>query len=289
MVTLLSVAVTCWLATFIAAPRRAVTGRTTMVLTERERHADLRVQQAAACAVGIADDPPHIPALAAVNPAPHRFIPQPVSRVDVARQPAIFLADVWRRFTEGHVQRIIDSPTIVLIGPVRAGKSTVGALLAARLGLPLHQLDALRDTYYREIDYDDSHAQRLRDEQGWEARYRYWKPFEAHAVERFLAEYPTGILDFGAGHSVQEDPVLFARVQRALAPYRNVVLLLPSPDLEESVRILKGRYGGLVSNGVDFDTHFVTHHANHDLATLVVYTEGKTPEETAAEILRRMI
>jgi hypothetical protein len=86
---------------------------------------------------------------------------------------------------------------------------------------------------------------------------------------------------------VQEDPALFARVQRALAPFRNVVLLLPSPDPAESVRILKGRYGGLESNGVDFDAHFVTHDSNHDLATLVVYTEGKTPEETCAEILRR--
>jgi hypothetical protein len=189
---------------------------------------------------------------------------------------------------EERMQQTNDTPVIVLIGPVRAGKSTVAALLAARLGAPLHQLDALRDTYYQEIGYDDAHAQRLRDERGWEARYRYWKPFEAHAVERFLAEHPTGILDFGAGHSVQEDPALFARVRRALAPYRNVVLLLPSPDPDESVRILKGRYGGLVSNGVDFDEHFVRHHANRDLATLVVYTLGKTPEETCEEILRQI-
>lgn len=180
------------------------------------------------------------------------------------------------------------TPTIVLIGPVRAGKSTVGSLLAAHLGVPFLQLDAVREDYYREIGYDDAHARRLRDEQGWEARYRYWKPFEMHAVERFLAEHPIGVLDFGAGHSVQEDPALFARLRRALAPYRNVVLLLPSPDPDESVRILKERYGGLVSNGVDFDRHFVTHHSNHDLATLVVHTKGKTPEETCAEILQRI-
>ena len=186
------------------------------------------------------------------------------------------------------MQRADEPPTIVLIGPVRAGKSTVGAMLAARLDVPLHQLDAMRDEYYHEIGYDDAYAQRLRDERGWEARYRYWKPFEVHAVERFLSEHPTGVLDFGAGHSVQEEPALFGRVRRALAPYRNVVLLLPSPNPEESVRILKERYGGLVSNGVDFDRHFVTHHSNHDLATLVVYTKGKTPEETCAEILQRI-
>jgi hypothetical protein len=176
-----------------------------------------------------------------------------------------------------------------MIGPIRAGKSTVGILLAARLGVPFLQLDAVREDFYREIGYDDAYAQRLRDERGWEARYRYWKPFEAYAAERFLAEHPTGVLDFGAGHSVQEDPALFARVRRALAPYRNVVLLLPSPDPEESVRILKERYGGVVSNGVDFDRHFVTHPSNRTLATLVVYTAGKTPEETCEEVLRQIV
>jgi len=32
---------------------------------------------------------------------------------------------------------------------------------------------------------------------------------------------------------------MFLRVQKALAGYSNVVLLLPSPDIEESVRITK--------------------------------------------------
>ena len=34
------------------------------------------------------------------------------------------------------------SPRVVLIGPPGSGKSTVGAALAARLGLPLHDTDA---------------------------------------------------------------------------------------------------------------------------------------------------
>ena len=33
-------------------------------------------------------------------------------------------------------------PAVVLVGPMGAGKSTVGAVLAARLGLPLHDTDA---------------------------------------------------------------------------------------------------------------------------------------------------
>ena len=66
--------------------------------------------------------------------------------------------------------------------------------------------------------------------EGDEGVYCYWKPFEAHAVERLLAEHRDCVFDFGGGHSVFEEAVLFDHVQQALSPFRNVVLLLPSPD-----------------------------------------------------------
>src|SRR4030095_7848621 len=63
------------------------------------------------------------------------------------------------------------------------------------------------------------------------------------------------------------------------------VLILPSLDKEKSVKILNDRTGGVVSEGFDFHEHFVTHHSNYDLVKHIVYTEGKTPEETCAEIV----
>ncbi|MEH2063239.1 MAG: hypothetical protein V7K50_13415 [Nostoc sp.] len=59
------------------------------------------------------------------------------------------------------------------------------------------------------------------------------------------------MIDFGAGHSVYEDDALFKRVQKVLEPYINVVLILPSPNLEESIQILNERNGGIISNGFD--------------------------------------
>ena len=47
---------------------------------------------------------------------------------------------------------------VILIGPIGAGKSTLGKLVAAPLGLPQVSLDDIRFTYYREIGYDDSVA-----------------------------------------------------------------------------------------------------------------------------------
>ena len=174
---------------------------------------------------------------------------------------------------------------IILIGPVSTGKSTLGSLLAQKLELPQCSMDEVRLDYYKEINYDEDLAKQIREQEGFWGIYQYWKPFEAYAVERLLSEYSNCVIDFGAGHSVYEDEELFTRVQQILEPYSNVVLILPSPDLEESIQILNGRNGGFVSNGVDFNEHFVTHHSNHDLAKIVVYTKGKLPEETREDIL----
>ncbi len=174
---------------------------------------------------------------------------------------------------------------IILIGPIRTGKSTLGSLIAQQLRLPQCSMDEVRFNYYQEINYDEELAKEIREKEGFLGIYRYWKPFEAYAVERLLSEHSNCVIDFGGGHSVYEDEELFGRVQRILAPYNNVVLILPSPDLEESIQILNKRNGGLVSNGVDFNEHFVKHHSNHDLAKIVVYTKGKSPEETRDDIL----
>jgi shikimate kinase len=174
---------------------------------------------------------------------------------------------------------------VILIGPISAGKSTLSKLIAEKLGVPCRHMDQVRVRYYKEIGYDDDLAQQILSKDSFLGLYRYWKPFEAHAVERLLSENEEVVIDFGGGHSVYEDDALFARVQKALAPYPYVILILPSPDKEKSVEILNERTGGVVSEGFDFHEHFVTHHSNYDLAKHVVYTEGKTPEETCAEIV----
>ena len=174
---------------------------------------------------------------------------------------------------------------VILIGPIGAGKSTLSKLIAEKLGIPCRHMDQVRVRYYKEIGYDDDLAQQILSKDSFLGLYRYWKPFEAHAVERLLSENEEVVIDFGGGHSVYEDDALFARVQKALAPYPYVILILPSPDKEKSVKILNERTGGVVSEGFDFHEHFVTHHSNYDLAKHIVYTEGKTPEETCAEIV----
>jgi hypothetical protein len=146
----------------------------------------------------------------------------------------------------------------------------------------------LRWNYYKEIGYDQELAQHIRQTGGFVALVFYWKLFDAYAVERVLSDYSDCVIDFGAGHSVYESRELFRRVKKALAPYPNIVLILPSPDAGESIRILNERTSdltGAYGQGFNWNEYFVRHPSNYDLAKFVVYTKGKTPEETRDEIL----
>ncbi len=127
---------------------------------------------------------------------------------------------------------------IILIGPVAVGKSTVAPLLAERLQVPHVAMDRIAHVYYEESEFGEAAFEKIPQEHGFLAAYRRWWPSVAYATERVLADYRDCVIDLGAGHSHYEDPALFARIQRAFAPYQNVVLLLPSPDLDESVCIL---------------------------------------------------
>ena len=86
--------------------------------------------------------------------------------------------------------------------------------------------------------------------------------------------------------TVYEDAFLFQRVRQVLKPYSNIVLLLPSSDLDESVKILNERNRYMSDGSLNINEHFVRHPLNYQLAKFTVYTKAKTPEETCNEILQ---
>jgi shikimate kinase len=176
--------------------------------------------------------------------------------------------------------------TILLLGPVRTGKSTLGRLLAQQCGMPHISLDELRWHYYEEIGYHAEFARAIRRQGGFLALVLYWQLFDAYSVERVLAEHPNSVIDFGAGVGVYESQEQFARVKRALAGYRNVFLILPSADRLESLQILRERDEEPPPDlNFDFNAHFLAHHGYYGLAKFTIYTKGRTPAESCAEIV----
>ena len=102
------------------------------------------------------------------------------------------------------------------------------------------------------------------------------------------------ILALGAGHTHYTRTPLFERVRAAMAPVSHVVLVLPSPDAERSVRVLRERSvrtrgTDWISDGHDFIRHWVTVPANRVLATEVFYTDSEDPGLTTRRLLARLL
>lgn len=170
---------------------------------------------------------------------------------------------------------------IILIGPFGVGKTTLGRLLAEKLGLPQVSLDDVCYDYYQEIGWSGQEALRIYEQEGGDAFNEYTSGFEPYGVEQVLSRNHGCVIDMGGGQTVIDNQTRFARVQDALAPYPNVVLLLPSSDAEESVKVLQAR------RRPDHLEYLVRHPCNYVLAKHIVYTEGKSLEETRDEVLDR--
>lgn len=182
---------------------------------------------------------------------------------------------------------------IVLIGSVCAGKSTQGKLVAEAIGKKSISLDNIAHQYYETVGFNRSQFEKTNKKYGFLEAYRQLKPFEAYAAQQVLQDYPDCVIDFGAGHSYYEDKSLFESVKQAAFGYSNIILLLPSPNLDRSVLILRQRSiqqrgWNWISDGCDFIEDWVKGNCNQYLATMTIYTEDKTPEETRDEILQKI-
>jgi shikimate kinase len=161
------------------------------------------------------------------------------------------------------------APVVVLVGPMGVGKSTVGQLLAERLGVG-----------YRDTD-DDIVVEQGRTiaeifvDEGEPA----FRAIEKQAVHKALAEHD-GILALGGGAILDADT-------RALLAGQRVVYL--SMDVEEAVK-RTGLNAARPLLAVNPRRQWrelmeARRHLYEEIATAVVATDGRTPEEVTQAAL----
>ena len=165
--------------------------------------------------------------------------------------------------------------SIILIGPMGSGKSTIANLLCKKCNMPHVSLDnreQLSSLYEQRQNFDS------------------FKEFEFFLTGTVLTNLTEPvIIDFGAGHSIYEDAAMFLEMQSLMSRFDNVILLMPSEDKEESIAILNERKGVESGSGQDFDNrHFVNMPCNYELATLTIYTKDKTPDQISNEIISQI-
>jgi hypothetical protein len=180
---------------------------------------------------------------------------------------------------------------VVLIGPVCTGKSTLLAPVAERLGVDAVDLDDVANAYYEEVGRGREALRARGDAFGFLDSYLWWQEAHPHAVRRALADFPAAAVALGAGHTDYDDERLFDEVASCLAG-AFPVLVLPSPDLDRSVAVLRarsleGRSFDWRRGGRDFIERWVKGPHNRRLARATVFTEGRAPGEAADEIVAR--
>ncbi len=164
------------------------------------------------------------------------------------------------------------SPLVVLVGPMGVGKSTVGRLLAERLGVG-----------YRDTDDDivAAEGRTIADifvDEGEPA----FRAVEKRAVRSAVTGHD-GVLSLGGGAVLDEDT-------RALLAGQRVVYL--SMDVEEAVR----RTGLGVARPLLAvnprkqwrELMEARRHLYEEVAEAVVATDGRTPEEVTEAVLKAL-
>lgn len=159
-------------------------------------------------------------------------------------------------------------PRVVLVGPMGAGKTTVGELLAARWGVQVRDTDAdiiaAQGKEISEIFVDDGEAA--------------FRALEREAVARALAEHD-GVLSLGGG------AVLDPGTRDLLAGHTVVFLSVGLTDavkrvgLGTSRPLLMGNVRGRIKALLDERTPVYT-----SVATFTVDTDGRTPDEVADRV-----
>jgi shikimate kinase len=163
----------------------------------------------------------------------------------------------------------VSAPLVVLVGPMGVGKSTVGQLLAERLGV------GFRDT---DEDIVAEQGRSIADifvDEGESA----FRALEKRSVHTALAEHD-GILALGGGAILDEET-------RALLGGHRVVYL--SMDVEEAVK----RTGLNVARPLLAvnprrqwrELMEARRHLYEEVATAVVATDGRSPEEVGQAAL----
>lgn len=167
--------------------------------------------------------------------------------------------------------------SIILIGPMGVGKSTVARELCKRISLPRVSLDNREQLarYYSQRD-----------------KFSHSKEFEFYLTASVLTDLKKpSVIDFGAGHSIYENPIMFFEMKKLITRFSNVIFLIPSEDKKKSIEILNERINrrdGNIPNATADSKRFIERsNLNSQLASITIYTQGKTSLEITEELIVR--
>ncbi len=185
--------------------------------------------------------------------------------------------------------------SIILIGPIGVGKSTISKIIQkqnSEFGLVHMPLDKTSEFYLNYYGYDILKGRELYKEGRYQDYLNYRQPFNFQYIKRIFDNIDRPyLLEFGGSDTITSTEEEKEELKSLFREFKNIVLLLPSKNKICSEQILEQR---LIELGEDERKISFLKFVNKSLfqdsfyeevATFTVYTEGKTPEETVSEVL----
>ncbi len=107
--------------------------------------------------------------------------------------------------------------------------------------------------------------------------------FKSKTVKSIIEDHPNHIIDLGGSAQTFDEPHQIERIKPIFESITNVFLLLPSADLKTNIKVLPG-----LKENFPINAYLIIHPTNELLSKKTIYTLGKTPEETANEIINQI-
>jgi len=163
----------------------------------------------------------------------------------------------------------LTAPVIVLVGPPGAGKTTIGQLVAERLGVGFRDTDTDVETEtgksVADIFFDD----------GEEA----FRALEAQAVHRALNEH-SGVLSLGGGAVLNEE------TRRRLRPHNVAFLSVGLADATKRIGMSAARPVLALNPRAQLQQLLAERLPLYrEVASVEISTDGKTPTQVLEELL----
>ncbi|MEV5448735.1 hypothetical protein HUT15_06145 [Streptomyces sp. NA03103] len=109
-------------------------------------------------------------------------------------------------------------------------------------------------------------------------------------MARAVADHLDAVVALDAGHTSYTDHQHLVTVRTALSRCRDVVRLLPSPNRDVSLTVLRRRCTASkgrswIIDGHDFLAHWLDDPGTEQVATQTIYTRDETPAQITARLL----
>ena len=128
--------------------------------------------------------------------------------------------------------------SIILLGPMHVGKTTIAGNFYKKYSLPFIECDYLFDYYFLNSKKNRYYFDRVLEEKGFEEcckeTDKFLYTFSKEILDMVKEIGTMSIIDFGGNHIAYKDECLNSLIIDQLKNFKNVIVLLPYEDKEKS-------------------------------------------------------